>query len=292
MYELIQLSPHDYYIDCPTKIGIINTHGSDVVAVDSGIDKDAGKKLLRIIQAKGWNLTAVYNTHSHADHIGANKYLHEKTGCRVYAPGVESAFSNYTFLEPSTVYGGFPFKQLRHKFLMAQACDSEPLENAPLPEGMEILRLPGHSFDMVGYKTGDNNIYIGDSVLSAETLEKHRIGFLWDVEACLDTLCRLEKLTADNFIPSHAEVCKDISALARYNAQCIMQTAEEILTVCQSDLCFEDILQRLFDRYDLTMNAQQYALLGSTLRSYLAWLCDRDKAEFVFSGNKMLWRRK
>ena len=75
MYELIQVSEHDYYIDCPAKIGLIKTGDAEVILIDSGSDKDAGKKILKILDANAWVLKAVYNTHSHADHIGGNKLM-------------------------------------------------------------------------------------------------------------------------------------------------------------------------------------------------------------------------
>lgn len=88
MYELIPVSEHDYYIDCPAKIGLVRLNDTEVAAIDSGSDKDAAKKVLRHIDANGWKLTAVYVTHSHADHIGGCKLLQDKTGCHVYARGL------------------------------------------------------------------------------------------------------------------------------------------------------------------------------------------------------------
>ena len=37
-------------------------------------------------------------------------------------------------------------------------------------------------------------------------------------------------------------------------------------------MCFEELLKLLFDEYELVMNFEQYVLVGSTVRSYLAWL--------------------
>ena len=116
MYELIQLSAHDYYIDCPAKIGLIRSGERDVVLIDSGSDKDAGKKVYRILESKGWSLKAIFNTHSHADHIGGNHFLQGKTGCKIYAKGMECAYSNLPALEPAGLYGGLPFRDLKHKF--------------------------------------------------------------------------------------------------------------------------------------------------------------------------------
>ena len=79
MYELIQLADSSYYIECPAKIGIYRINETEVAAIDSGSDKDAAKKVLRVLNENGWKLKAIYNTHSHADHIGGNKYLQDQT---------------------------------------------------------------------------------------------------------------------------------------------------------------------------------------------------------------------
>ena len=54
MYELIQISNTAYYIDCPAKIGLIRLNQTDVCLIDSGSDKDAGKKVLKHLDANGW----------------------------------------------------------------------------------------------------------------------------------------------------------------------------------------------------------------------------------------------
>ena len=54
-------------------------------------------------------------------------------------------------------------------------------------------------------------------------------------------------------------------------------------------MCFEDILEKLFNEYKLTMNFEQYVLVGSTVRSYLAWLKDSGRLAVEFRDNRMLW---
>ena len=80
MYELIQVSERSYYIQSPAKIGLVRLDRQDVCLIDSGNDKDAGRKVRRLLDANGWRLTAIYNTHSNADHIGGNRYLQGQTG--------------------------------------------------------------------------------------------------------------------------------------------------------------------------------------------------------------------
>ena len=143
MYELIQAAGSSYYIESPAKIGLVKLGGNEVCLIDSGSDKDAGRRVRQILDANGWKLRAIYNTHSNADHIGGNSYLQKQTGCRIYAPGIECCFTRYPQLEPSLLFGGYPMKDLRHKFLMAQESDVQSLTEASLPEGFALLPLPG-----------------------------------------------------------------------------------------------------------------------------------------------------
>ena len=291
MYELIQLSEHDYYIDCPAKIGLVQISDTAAVAIDSGSDKDAGKKVLRHLEAKGWRLSAIFNTHSHADHIGGNKLLQDRTGCRVFAPGLELAYTNRPELEAMTLWGGLPFKNLQSKFLLAQPSTAEPLSQSVLPAGMDIVPLPGHSFDMVGYRTPDGNVFLADCLSSEETLQKYGIGYLWDPAAYVETLERVEKMQAECFVPAHAPAARNIAPLARRNIEAVQETENRILTFLSAPSTFEELLQKLFFAYDLTMTAEQYALLGSTVRSYLSSLLTRGQITFTFADNRMLFQR-
>ncbi len=291
MYELIAVTDKCYYVQSPAKIGLVKLEGADVCLIDSGSDKDAGRKVRQILDANSWRLTAIYNTHSHADHIGGNKYLQGQTGCKIYAPGIERDFTAHPVLEPSFLYGGYPSRDLRHKFLLAQESAVEPLTEDVLPPGFTPIDLPGHSFDMVGFRTPDDVVYLADCLSSRETLEKYQISFLYDVEAYLQTLERVEAMTAVRFVPAHAEATEDIAPLARFNREKVLEIAGRIVDICAQPLNFEAILQRLFAAYGITMDFQQYALVGSTVRSYLAWLKDAGRLTVRFEDNKLLWER-
>ncbi len=290
MYELIRVTENDYYIDCPVKIGLVKTGADRVCLIDSGNDKDAGKKVKRVLDANGWNLEAIYNTHSHADHIGGNQYLQKQTGCRVYAPGMERDFTEHPLLEPAFLYGGNPPKALRHKFLMAQGCAVLPLTPETLPAGWELIHLPGHSWDMVGFRTPDNVVYLADCLSGGETLEKYRISFLVDPGAYLATLEAVAAMEAERFIPAHGEPTADITPLARLNAEAVREIGDRILALCREPNCFEQLLQRLFEEYGLTMTFQQHALVGSTVRSYLTWLEAAGRLEALIRDNLLLWQ--
>lgn len=291
MYELIQVSGSSYYVQSPAKIGLVRLNDTEVCLIDSGSDKDAGRKARQLMEKNGWHLTAIYNTHSHADHIGGNRYLQSQTGCRLYAPGAECAVTRHTVLEPSMLYGGCPPKELRHKFLMAQQSDAAYLTADVLPEGFRLLPLPGHCMDMVGFRTPDDVVYLADCVSSRETLEKYRIGYIYDVGAYLATLEAVKTMTAKAFVPAHAEVTEDIAPLAQYNMDTVREVGDAITALCAAPQTFEELLKALFDRYGMVMTFEQYALVGATVRSYLTWLKETGRVTAEFADNRMLWRR-
>ena len=291
MYELIQITDRSYYIESPAKIGLVRLSGAEVCLIDSGNDKDAGRRLRQLLDKNGWKLTAIYNTHANADHIGGNRYLQAQTGCRVFAPGIDCCFTRHPVLEPAFLYGGYPPKDLRHKFLLAQESEAEPLTPEALPEGFEAIPLPGHFFDMAGYRTPDDVVFLADCLSSRETLEKYRIGFIYDVAAYIRTLEKVREMQARLFVPAHAAATEDIAPLAQYNLDCVREIAERIVGLCAEPLCFEALLQKLFQAYSLSMNFEQYVLVGSTVRSYLAWLKDAGRLSVIFENGTLLWVR-
>lgn len=290
MYELVQVSEQCYYVNCPAKIGVYVQKGQDVYLVDSGNDKDAGRKVRQILDKQGWKLCGILNTHSNADHIGGNRYLQEQTGCKIFTKGMEAAFTKDPLLEPSFLYGGYPCKDLRHKFLMAQGSEVTDVTDKDFPKEVKVIPLPGHFLDMVGYQMPDGTVYLADCVSSEATLEKYAVSFIYDVKAYLETLDLVEKMEGKVFVPTHAEVTEDMNPLVRCNREKVLEIAGRIKAICEEPKCFERILQEIFQGYKLTMNFEQYVLVGSTIRSYLAWMKDLGSLSVAFEDSMLLWK--
>lgn len=290
MYELVQVAENTYYINAPSKIGVYRVSDDDIWLIDSGNDKDAGRKIQKILDAQGWKLTAIINTHSNADHDGGNTLLQNRLNCAVYTTPMELAIVEHPMLEPSFLYGGYPFKKLRNKFLMATPSKGQDIADAPLPAGMEYFRLPGHFWDMIGVKTPDDVYFMADCVFGENILEKYHISFFYDIAAQLDTLDMIEKLEGRLFIPAHAEPTEDIKPLADANRKKMQEILDALLEICREPLHFELILKRVFERFALTMDYSQYVLIGSTVRSYLSYLVDQGKLECYVEDALLLWK--
>lgn len=283
MYELIQAADNTYYIDCPSKMGIYRVDETDVWLIDSGNDKEAGKKVQKILNAHGWTLKVIINTHSNADHIGGNHLLQDRTGCAVYAPGIEAAFTRSPILEPSFLYGGFPCKALRNKFLMAQPSDARDLSELALPKGMEILPLRGHFFDLIGIKTPDDVYFLADCFSGLNILEKYHVSFIYDVAEYLKTLDFVEQLQGKLFVPAHAEASADVRPVVQANRQKVLEILDVLADLCRMPIGMEEVIKVVFDHYALQMDFNQYVLVRARLsraispKQYNFWLLNNLK---------------
>ena len=289
--ELIKVGERTYYIKNATNIGVYKIDNTNVYIIDSGNDKDAGKKILKIINEQGWTIKGIINTHSNADHIGGNKVIQDRTNCEILCFNIEKSFTEFPILEPSFLYGGYPFKDIKNKFLLAKESAVKNIDGN-LPEGLEYFTLKGHFFDMIGIKTSDNVYFLADSLFSEETINKYHLFFIYDIKEYLNSLDFLKTLNGNLYIPSHCEATNNIDNLIEINKNKINEIMDKIFNFCKNNITFENILKLIFDEYNLIMNANQFVLIGSTVKSYLSYLYDEEKIEYIFENNKMMWRQK
>jgi glyoxylase-like metal-dependent hydrolase (beta-lactamase superfamily II) len=289
MYELVQAGERTYYIDSPSKIGVYVMENDGVCLIDSGIDKDAGRKVLKELNGRGWSLRMIINTHSHADHVGGNSFLQAHTACPAYAVGEDVSIIRHSILNPSLLYGGHPCRPMKNKLLYAPPSDVTELDESSLPKGLEMTRLDGHSFAMAGFKTPDGVWFIADALVSVGILEKYHIPFLRDVERHLETLTKVEELAGELFVSSHIRPMKDLGHLIGINRDRISDIIGRIVEICGTPTPFDEILKKLFDSYGMVMDMNQFILVGCTVRSFLSYLSDSGKLNAIFEDNKMLW---
>ena len=291
--ELVQLHGSSHLVPGPTNIGVI-IHGSDAFLVDSGNDKEAGRKILRLCESRGLGIKAIIATHSNADHIGANAYLQAKTGCRIFATKGEQAFIESPRLEPGFLWGGFAGTELDNKFFVASPSKvTDVIENAEAlkSEGIQLISLPGHFVDMVGVLTEDRVFYIADCMFGPRVLDKYRIPFVYDVAAYKATIEMVRNMDADFFVMSHGEVERDIGKTASDNLELIARLEGSILDAMAGESSFEKILARVASSFGVDLSYWQYALVGSTIRSFLSYMANGKRVSYRFKDNEMLWSR-
>jgi glyoxylase-like metal-dependent hydrolase (beta-lactamase superfamily II) len=93
----------------------------------------------QLAQQHGWRITAVLDTHIHADHLSRSRALAEQTGATLYLPQQERvSFAHVPFRDDDII----------------------PIGSARL----RALRTPGHTAESISYLLDDQALFTGDTL--------------------------------------------------------------------------------------------------------------------------------
>lgn len=286
--ELKQIGPKTFCIEHDTNIGIHFTDDGRMYLIDTG-SKGDGEKIDEILSREGWVPSCIINTHTHIDHIGGNEFLMRKYGIPAYCTDYDMAFAHYSELEAAYMNGGYPAEKLRTIFAHPGMIGFRSIEKGT-PDGTDWTYLPGHSFGMIGIRTSDDIWFLGDSYLSRNFLKQYTFGFIYNVEAYIDTLKKLKEFKGALFVPSHGILETDIVPSLEQNLRSVAEMCSMICETCREYRGQDEILQQMYERLRMHARPAQHALLSSTVKSYLTYLQDRNKLECRFVDNIMKWR--
>lgn len=291
MKNLIKLGKNTYYIPGTTNVGVyVLNERNEVAIVDSGFLNN-GPLVLEVLKYNNFKLKYILTTHVHADHCGANKYLMEKTKAKMVTTQIERAFARSDKLDIGFLYGGYPLEEFQTPLMtIDEHVDIAHLSQ--IPEGIRSFRLPGHHYDMVGFKTDDDVYFIADSVGSLDTIKNHHILLVYDVEGYFNSLEYLKTLDGYQIVPSHGDVTNKISELVVEVRNKMDEIIDNILEIVKEPKTLEDIVSSLCKHYDITLSYNKYLIITTTIRSYLAYLGRNKKTETLFIDNKLYYKVK
>ncbi|MBE8539289.1 MBL fold metallo-hydrolase [Geoglobus acetivorans] len=292
--KLVQVSDRACFIPGPTNVGVVRSKDTAIL-VDTGLDRESGRKILKLLEKNGLKLEAVINTHSHADHFGGNSYLVSRTDARVYAPEVEAGIIQYPYLEPLYLFSAHPVNEMMNRFLMARPSRVDNVINADSRIELDFgktkvttVPLPGHSPGQIGVEV-DGVLYCADAVFSERVVEKYRIPLFMDIEKQRETLSFLEKSSFERYIPCHAEPAEDITPLVDLNLDVIERVEEFLLSISKGTT--DEILAKLCSEFEIRLNNfTEYSLMLATLKAYLSYLYNRGDIRAEFDGT-VYWVR-
>lgn len=289
MFEIVHLTKNTYYLSCFSNIGIYDLGNGEVILIDSGDHKKSIGDLDKALEDKNWRVKAIFNTHSHLDHIAGNRYFKEKYGCDAYASEKEQFYSEYPQIDVAEIFAGIPLKLNPASLLNNPGMETKLLCESVLPKGFEIMPLPGHTFNMVGIKTPDDVWFLGDSVLAKETYINYKIPFFFDINKSIETCEKVSTMKAAFFVPSHDKHYEnDIKDLAVFNANALRELKEYIFSISK-ERTLEEILEKCDQDLEMRYNLEKYARVHLTVRAILTALINDGKITGKIEGGRLVY---
>lgn len=294
--ELVRLTEGAYHLRGGSNAGLI-VHDGRAVLVDTGLDRDTAKKILRHIESLKVQLAAVAITHAHADHFGGAALIRARTAAPVYAPALEADVIANPIWEPLYLFSGaLPPAELRHKFTLAEACPVDGrLEAGEQVIGgvpLRIIPAPGHAPNQM-MVAGGGVCFIADALFAPDVLAKHGIPFYVDIDQTLGTLAALPELDGQYaaFAPGHGPAVPQIAAWANENAGRLAEIRETVAGVLALAESCGEIVRLTADRLAVAIpNPVSYWLAQTTVLACLASLQKAGRASVQVVENRLAWQ--
>jgi glyoxylase-like metal-dependent hydrolase (beta-lactamase superfamily II) len=273
--EVVELSRQVRLIPGAVNVGLVLT-SQGVVAVDTGLDKQYAKKILKFAEEIGQPLSAIVNTHAHADHFGGNAHLLSRFDAVVYAPKDESPVIRRPLFEPEYLWqGARPFAALQNKFLLAEASpvhvELEPSQTFTIGDTVfECFPLPGHAHGQIGVRV-DGVCFAADSYFDPVVVDKHGLPYMVDFERTLASAASLIQIPADRYVPGHGVPTDNPRSAVDYLVDRHQRAFEAVVGIVRDTRCTLDALvQQMCRRFQLAPdNPGSYLLLRTTVAAYV-----------------------
>lgn len=291
MFEVKQLINNTLYYESFTNVGIYRLNEKEVLLIDSCDHKRMVRGLDRELETMGLSVSTVISTHCHVDHICGNRYFQDKYGCRLLSTSLEQGYIRKPDMEPDFYNVALTVEKQNNPFYGIEPSETEIITAENVPEGFEIIELPGHSFEMIGVRTPDDVVFLADSVLSVSTWENYKLPFFYSVNKALETLEKIKDMKAVYFVPSHNAPVEDIKELAEYNIEKLKEKKQLISSLCDGK-SFEELFALTMEKEDLILKTPKYCMYAVMVRNLLQSLIEDDAIYTELENNIMIYHKK
>ncbi|KYH34286.1 hydroxyacylglutathione hydrolase [Clostridium tepidiprofundi DSM 19306] len=298
--ELENIKGRTHIIKASTNIGVYVFDNKKCILIDTGLSKNYGKRIDRVLKKENIEPKYIINTHHHIDHSGGNQYFcdnYEKA--LVCVSEKTSTHLKYPYIGTAVICCGSPISKFEDNKYHKVDMILEPgihkfRENNGIHKFYEhefnIISLEGHSEDQIGIITPDNVCFLGDSIFGSEVLKKYSFPYLYDVKKSIESLEYIKNIDADYFVISHSKDVlnrEEILELADENIKNINNYIEQILEFLHEPMTREELLAKIMYTNGLSFNFKQYYFNFSTLASFISYLYNEGLIKHLLKDEKL-----
>lgn len=291
--EVQQLSERVFYLPGGVNCVIVEAEDSRALLIDTGQDKDYGRRLRQACESLGLTPAAVLNSHAHADHFGGNDYLLRQYELEVYAPAFEAAILENPYLEPVYLMSGAkPLAELTSKWLLAKPSRVDHLASAGALElcgvRLELLDTSGHAHRQLSVLV-DGVLVAADALFGEAVLARYPLPFGQDIGGQIASAASLGAVSARVVLPGHGDPSRDLPGLVEANLAAFRRAEGAVLSAC-NDRTTEEVLAECCQRLGAELSdLPRYYLNFCVVSAYLSHLREQGRVEARLEQNALRW---
>lgn len=271
-----------------------------VVLLDSGLRSGEDGPLAAFLRGRGLSVRAVLTSHVHIDHTGCHALLRERFGAEIIA----SPF-NAAALESPLALKAYFYEDTYQELLRHWGALSSPVDRLILPgqaavavdgASFEVLPLPGHSPDHMGFVTPDGVCYLADLLLTDDQLRAAKLPYVMCLGQDLESKRAAGARSAPTYLLAHcgAVQAEDLHGLILRDLQLWKDRLALLLEVFSGggELGLEAVVSALLQALGLSCR-KAFAWMASerTVRAMVQYLVDAGCLEKLLPGTRALYRR-
>lgn len=276
------------------RVPFYRLNASEIILMDSGMasDRDA---LAKALEENGLFPRAALTTHAHYDHIGNHNWLQERYGTKLYVTLFDAAITQNPLTLQACFYTDridvltslYPYMLLQPDHILEPTASHIQVEGADF----EILRLPGHAHEHIGFVTPDGVAYLGDLLLSEDTLRSTRLPFHQSWRELLRSIERVQGSRHTAYILAHNAVCDDIRPIADYNLEQLQFYATAVASLVGKGLSQEELFTQTAARFCVDLhNMDRIHIFDRIFHSITTYLEEVGLLELVYEGSRFHYR--
>ena len=228
------------------RIPVFKLGGGRVVMIDSGLAVPDREGILALLRKENLRVAAILTSHAHIDHTGNHHAIQQEHGAVVYMTPFNASVSETPMNLKSYLHGTSYRGVIEYGASMLCRTDRIilPKDTAVEVEGarFQILRLPGHTPEHIGFVTPDRVAYVADTLMSDSVLDAVRIPYCMCCELDIQSKRKVQKMDWARYIIPHNGVYDDVKQLAERNIQKLLDKIEMVYDAVDHYMSMEQIV--------------------------------------------------
>lgn len=299
--ELKRIKNNTHWIRGGTNTGVYIFEDNTALLIDVGLGGERQDKLLSILKENRIKVSYIINTHEHEDHIGGNYQIKKEfPELKIYASKRAKVF-----IENPDIYLDYLTGGRRSNILVEEVnkylINSESVDYVVKPG--DILNLKGHDFKIIecsghteggiGILTDDGVVFLGDLLITENSLKKFDFLFMSDFASQIWSLDNIRNIDFDIAILGHSSGIyskEETLSIASYNYKALYRILEFLLNSIDKAKTFDELIKDFVDKRYLVKNYIAYIEYRNSLNAALAYLLDADVITYTLEDNTLKYK--